>query len=385
MQKSIPLWRKLLLICVGLFFAFCLVTLVDRFLNWYLNTSGYFLLLKPGLHVLSDTKEFTVTTDISSQGLRNQMVQIPKPNNVYRILAVGDSFTFGWGVKLQQTWIKQLEQKLHIPGKKIEIVNAAAPGMELADELLACKAYAGRMQADAVLIGVNSTEDFAQRYLQSINEGNETIWQKLWPTLFQINKPIIAMDWLKSQQNSVVTSSYWSNFSPAFAEQNPTIKQKLSANMLQLFLYGEISPFPAITAYFYPDYYTYVLQPQISQKAQSEFAQKIAEIKQDCIKNRPAAAMFIPSEGFISQEGAEAMQLSGFTWDKKLLNFNFDNIFKPMFTRAGIEYMSPLQDFRKNGCPDCFYPIDEHPTATGDAQLANYAYPFVEDLISKKN
>jgi lysophospholipase L1-like esterase len=50
---------------------------------------------------------------ISAQGLRNEMVTMPKPEDTYRIIALGDSITEGPGVELEGTFVKILEQSLN--------------------------------------------------------------------------------------------------------------------------------------------------------------------------------------------------------------------------------------------------------------------------------
>src|SRR2546426_7316948 len=68
-----------------------------------------------------------VDVRINSLGFRDREVVLPKPAEVFRILAVGDSVTFGFGVDLAETYVKQLEGRL-TPlaggGRRVEVVNA---------------------------------------------------------------------------------------------------------------------------------------------------------------------------------------------------------------------------------------------------------------------
>lgn len=62
---------------------------------------------------------------ISSQGLRDREYAIPKPAGTKRLLCVGDSFTFGWGVEEPECWCARLETHL---GPGWEVVNLGVPG-----------------------------------------------------------------------------------------------------------------------------------------------------------------------------------------------------------------------------------------------------------------
>ena len=69
--------------------------------------------------------------DINSKGFRGQEFSSDKPNNTYRIVAIGGSTTFGIGVTDENTWPVILEKKLHSINldKNIEVINAGIPAI----------------------------------------------------------------------------------------------------------------------------------------------------------------------------------------------------------------------------------------------------------------
>src|SRR5260370_29076108 len=69
-----------------------------------------------------------VTTN--SLGFRGREVASPKPRGRLRIVAIGDSVTFGWGVNDTETFCSQLEQMLHkrFPDRDLDVVNLAVGG-----------------------------------------------------------------------------------------------------------------------------------------------------------------------------------------------------------------------------------------------------------------
>src|SRR5262249_11129127 len=72
--------------------------------------------LKPHAKMKRVQSEFQVVYRINSHGLRDDEIRLPKPPHVFRILLLGDSFTFGVGVELHETFTKQLGALLNQPG-----------------------------------------------------------------------------------------------------------------------------------------------------------------------------------------------------------------------------------------------------------------------------
>jgi lysophospholipase L1-like esterase len=81
--------------------------------------------LKPHAQMKRVESEFQVVYRINRHGLRDEEIRLPKPPQVFRILMVGDSFTFGVGVELHATFTKQLEALLNQPGSggHYEVLN----------------------------------------------------------------------------------------------------------------------------------------------------------------------------------------------------------------------------------------------------------------------
>jgi lysophospholipase L1-like esterase len=66
----------------------------------------------------------------NSLGLRDRDVEQDPQSGTLRVLALGDSQTFGNGLDLSDTWPKQLECKLQVDNTRWEVVNAGVPGTD---------------------------------------------------------------------------------------------------------------------------------------------------------------------------------------------------------------------------------------------------------------
>lgn len=91
----------------------------------------------------------------NSRGFRGGEVDIPKPPGRIRIVALGDSVTFGFGVNDSDTFSQQLQQQLRTrrPGADIDVVNLAVPGYDTRQEVALLKRNLAELQPDVVLVG----------------------------------------------------------------------------------------------------------------------------------------------------------------------------------------------------------------------------------------
>jgi hypothetical protein len=91
---------------------------------WYIFT------MKPNYDGFSHAEGFLYRYKTNSQGYRDDEISLGK--DVIRILALGDSFTFGWGVDRPHTYPDVLESllnrddelKANFPGKRFDVINA---------------------------------------------------------------------------------------------------------------------------------------------------------------------------------------------------------------------------------------------------------------------
>ncbi|MDP6932848.1 MAG: hypothetical protein QGG40_08015 [Myxococcota bacterium] len=69
------------------------------------------------------TRRRTFTVSTNSLGLRGPEVQVPAPG--FRIVCLGDSVTFGWGVEFEETYPARLAADLGV-----EVINAGFPALD---------------------------------------------------------------------------------------------------------------------------------------------------------------------------------------------------------------------------------------------------------------
>lgn len=112
----------------------------------------------------SRAKLMGVPVEISSQGLRDREYSIPKPADVHRIMILGDSMTFGWGARQEETYAKVFEktrQESSDPGSRpLEVVNTGVGNYNTAQQVAWFRRSGLQFQPDVVLLAyyINDAE-----------------------------------------------------------------------------------------------------------------------------------------------------------------------------------------------------------------------------------
>jgi len=101
-----------------------------------------------------------VDVEINSRKLRDYDYDFAKPAGVKRVLMVGDSLTFGWGVPVEETAAKRLESRLNAAGGKWQVINAGVGNYNTSQEVAYFFNEGYRYKPDVVVLNyfVNDAE-----------------------------------------------------------------------------------------------------------------------------------------------------------------------------------------------------------------------------------
>ena len=115
----------------------------------------------------SNMVEFSNLVSTNSFGFRGKEISEEKPQGVYRILLLGDSMTFGWGVENDQTFAFIAEQKLNQWAQekglsnKFEIINGGfTAGRSLDSYYVYIKKEAFKFNPDLIIINHFPANDY---------------------------------------------------------------------------------------------------------------------------------------------------------------------------------------------------------------------------------
>ena len=92
--------------------------------------------------------------NINSHGYRGAELLLSNTAERCRIMAIGDSFTFGMGVNSEATYAKQLEAMLNKRQKKCEVINSGVIGYRMWQNYEVLKHKAPLLKPDLIILGV---------------------------------------------------------------------------------------------------------------------------------------------------------------------------------------------------------------------------------------
>jgi hypothetical protein len=121
--------------------------------------------LRPNTRVTAKTSEFEVGYSINSKGLRDREYGYQRISGKFRIVALGDSFTFGEGVPYGERFVDIPEDYF----SNLEIITLAVPGYGIEHELVYLAQEGLKYSPDCVILFINRAD--TMRYLSGLFDG----------------------------------------------------------------------------------------------------------------------------------------------------------------------------------------------------------------------
>ena len=205
MTVQVNFIRNLILFCIVCILCFFIGEITLRLIksdnSYNKMQEGYFKViqkdeilhhsLKPNISSRFISKEFNTEIKINSLGLRDNEISI---KNRTRILMLGDSFTFGYGVEMNETFSELIEQN-----SGYEVINAGVMSYSPILEYRYLKKKGYLLKPDIVIQNIDIS-DFSDDIRYFKNEMEYTpayirIWR--WSWFIQDLKQLILMDMME--------------------------------------------------------------------------------------------------------------------------------------------------------------------------------------------
>ena len=118
--------------------------------------------LKPLSHGTSNRTGYEIEYRINSKKLRDDETTYEKPEGTFRIVLIGDSLTFGFGVPIEKHFSTLLEGYF----EEVEVINMGVGGFGVDQELLSLRSEGFRYEPDLVLAYVAHYGDHRHMYTE---------------------------------------------------------------------------------------------------------------------------------------------------------------------------------------------------------------------------
>jgi lysophospholipase L1-like esterase len=304
--------------------------------------------LQPGFRgTVTNRVEFDTRFAINREGLRGPEIG-PKAPGTLRVLALGDSFTFGVGAQEEETYPARLQQILRTRRIRAEVLNAGAPGFGVPDEVAWFERWGRPLQPDVVVLAV-----FVANDLQDAAPGGPKAMAVDGALMVQGEKKSSLSRWLYYHSHLYVllkTSALGGMVRRLLGSPEPLETRELRAEL---------------------DLYAKDRLPELLQQGAAATEQAVAEL----VRSKDGArvlAVIIPS----------LLQVDPVRWRASLARFGLDParydrnrpnaLFRGIFERHGIPVLDLTEPFAEaiQKGERIYYPIDQHLTPAGYRLMA---------------
>lgn len=386
------LTAKLILAIVSAAFIVLLLAVADRLYGNYFAKNTKELIYPPCSKARHQSSEFDITVKINSLGFRDYEYALNKKKK-YRIAVIGDSFTFGWGVVLEDCWVKILEKQLNTSGVDVEILNLGKGGASPADYEQTAEKIIPILKPDLTVVCVLQANDLHQLIhaydslpkpivelpkKSYLSEKSTAILNRAFPNFMK-----------KLSVQNINISEQWKRDAPAllgcFPEQQKLRFDALDEKVKTDFKSGLLNPWLIHQAVYYPDYFTQPLDTADLDVVIgiSAMADCFAKIKQVCSANNSELIIItVPNLPYSSREEMVGLKKYGFSIPDSIFgNSLADETIKMAAEESEIEFYSVSENFRSlKKDENLYYPFDGHFTKEGNKLFAT----SVTDIFKRK-
>lgn len=354
------------------------------------------LIFQPNTTVRQKTTEFDFMVYINSLGLRDKEISTDKGKK-FRILCFGDSWTYGQGVNIEDTWPKKLEYYLHAHGyHNAEVINCGQPGKYPTAYVENMKKILPVLKPDLVLAGILQADDLVQLYENNFNipseySGNQdhTSGKKFlkdWGLFIKYSFGNIINRAKTLQGKSYMIKADAKPSAIQVIEKYSRLQKlrfcTLDDTVKSMILNGDLSVVSLDYYINFPDRMVIINNPQhpATRFAAGELDKDIKSMKELCIKNNCRLVFVNLPMNILT--GHKVIRTPSDIMDPYFMEYNhIDSIYRSVAEKNGLPYIELTQHFKDlKEKTSYFFKYDGHPNKNGYREIGYYT---AEQLISK--
>lgn len=360
------------------------------------------------------TPEFQYTADINSNGYRNDEFKLGhnSASNVIRIVTIGDSFTYGWGVEEADSWPRILGALLEEDGYRVEILNLGKPGDSPHSYARTARRWIPQLKPDLVITGILQGDDIAQLKTSKINDiqqlsevsgnverssrqiasGQRSLRSMALGPVKWIFQNFFRLRAIRERTQIAAISSIWSQQfigirDKITQEQQPRYAA-LPPELIALYQKGEISPYLFQLSIIRPDYFseTWELGREVTEESVAKLAECIRLIEDISIHNGAATYFVsIPYGMYCTTNDWHNWHYLGFDLRPEMTSEdNADAVIHTAAELAGASFHSLTPEFRPIARDaELYYRYDGHFNPRGHREFARLLADKLQPLISE--
>ena len=124
--------------------------------NAYRSDERLSYAFRPGWVGTQSGSDFRVAVAIDARGMRSVAPSVAAP--VARLLVLGDSFAYGWGVEASDSFAGRLARRWSDAGRPVEVLDAAVPGYSADQHWIFLRDGGFALAPDAILLALSHND-----------------------------------------------------------------------------------------------------------------------------------------------------------------------------------------------------------------------------------
>lgn len=338
--------------------------------------------------------EFDFTATINALGFRDREFHAGRSAGC-RVIVIGDSFTYGWGVSLDESWPKVLEVHMRDVGLRVEVANLGFPGGEPVGYANVAEKAIPLLEPDLVIVAVLQGDDLAQLRDSGVYAGagggpwtvRKTVGKvvrMLYPHLLTLVGRTEAS--LNRRENELSANATWKEQAErSLAQLGPNEKRRygsLDGTIRRAFEAGELNPALVMLGVHHPEYYlrTFDLDIRDVGTMIERMSKEFTRIRR--AGERRSARVIIVSVPFGLYVNPYMFntwkERYGFILDRRMLTSDSaDQAIQRAAERVGLQFFAVTQGFRRHKDAQFYFELDGHFTPRGHRFYAKELTPIV--------
>lgn len=393
--------KNILLLLVSLSILFLLSISFDSILGLVRPEEKVLgLIFPPQTQFHYQTPEFAYTAKINSLGFRDREFDLNDKDSI-RIISIGDSFTYGWGVENDQSWPKILEKGLLALGYNIEVANLGRPGGFPRTYAEVAKKAIPFLKPDLTIIAVSQGDDIAQlkksdikNHIKKVKTSasseirrNATMFfKRVYPNAYILISSYRNRAAIRTQPLADIWKTQVNRLIEGFTPQQRSRFESLDKHVKKVFMDGGLNPSLLEISITLPEYFleTFDINNAHVHNLILDMAKYFYEIKQIANKhNSHVIVVPVPYGPYVSHRDFETRQRLGFKLVPEMMTSNSaDDAIRLACERSGVQFISVTDGFRKKAANfPLFFELDGHLNSEGHEQFANLLAPLLKNMI----
>jgi lysophospholipase L1-like esterase len=362
------------------------------------------LIFPPGNEQEFRTTDFTYTARINNWGLREREIA-PERDGKYRILAIGDSFTYGWGVESEQTWLRLMEERMVKDGYNVETINCGKPGEGPPFYATLAEKVIPLFKPDLVIVGMLMGDDVAAAGPEGLKPAEGWLMEhvrRLYPNLTRIvemrgraadGQPAAHQPGKPSKSTAEDNRRYSAKTAKDFLDKmSPEERGRFDGfedKVKKAYLDGLLNPYMVDLAMKNKNFYANQVNlddPWNKGCIERTGAHmlRIKKVAERC--GAKVAVVSIPPGMYVNDAALKNIARVGYETKPEMVDSDaVDAAIKMACDSAGLPFYSVTKAFKdRRADPSLYFELDYHLNVNGHKFYAEQIAPIIEKVVGDK-